>query len=217
MSASFQDLAAFVARTFSSATDSAGEAARRIVPLTDTGTAAGAGGAGRVIAQCGALATAAICSVLVVSSLPVEQVLNHHHSGSAESQARPPGGGSSGGEVGLPTAEPLVETPARSSAAARTEEARRIERRRRHRARRAAARRQRRRARISRARRLRKAKKAAKAKAAREKRDESIEAPEEAAPEVNEPAPGTGVPEETETSPPPPATGAQTREEFNHL
>lgn len=216
ISASAQDLAAFVARTFSSANGGAEEAARRAAPLTDAGTAAGAGGAGRAFAQCGALATAAICSVLVVSSPPVEQALSHHQSGSAESEGRPPGARSNG-EVSSANVEAPIETTARSSAAARTEEARRIERRRRHRAGRAAARRQRRRARISRARHLRKAAAKAKAKATREKRIERIEAPEEAAPEVTEAAPETVVPEETETSPPPPATGPQTREEFNHL
>jgi hypothetical protein len=210
-SASVEDLAVFVARTFGSITDDAGEAARRALPFTEAGSAAGTGGAGRAIAQCGAIATAAICSVLVVSSPPVEQVLGHQ-SGSAESQTLPRGGRSGGEEVSPPNAGPLIETPARSTAAAREEEARRIEQRRRHRVRLAAARRRRRRARISRAHRARRVK--AKAKATRDKRNESIQAPEEVAPGVAEPAPGTFVPEETA---PPPATGAQTREEFGHL
>ena len=217
LSALAEDLTDLVAGAAGSASRNAGEAIRRAVPFADTGTAAvSGGGAGRLIAQCGALATAVICSAIVVSSPPVDQVLPHPHSGSEE--RRPgrsderSGGQESSPPIPTPSTAPSAEEASRSSAAARSEEASRIERRHRRRARR----RRRRRTKIARARRARKAK--ARARASRAKRNESIEAPEEVAPEVTEPAPETEtvVPEAEPAppSPPPPATGAQTRGEF---
>jgi hypothetical protein len=56
LSAAAQDFADLIARSFGAATRGAEGAAQRAAPLTDTGTAAIFGGAGRVLAQCGALA-----------------------------------------------------------------------------------------------------------------------------------------------------------------
>jgi RNA polymerase sigma factor (sigma-70 family) len=206
ITAAVQDLGAVASRVFGSASGTAGEAARRATPLTDAGSAGGSG-AGRAIAQCGAIATAAICSALVVASPPVEHLLGHGPARPAPDRSPRPHTDevAPSGEVA-----PSIEPPTRSSAAAREEEARRIEGHRRRLDKRAEERRRRRRARISRARRARQAK----ARAARKQRKESREAAEEVAPEVTEPVPETVAPEE---GAPPPATGAQTREEFGHL
>ncbi len=214
VSAAVQDFADLVARTLGSTTRSAGDAARRALPFTDAGSAAASGGgAGRLIAQCGALVTAAICSAIIVSSPPVEQVvLPVHHPGPTEagpgSSAARSGGPASSGASDTGNAAPPIEDASRS-ATARSEEARRIERRRerrRHRVRK----RKRRRAKIAAERRARK--EAATARAARARRNESIEAPEEVTPEASEPAPEIEAPE-VEAAPPP-ATGEQTRQEF---
>jgi RNA polymerase sigma factor (sigma-70 family) len=209
VSAALQDLVDPVARTVGSASRSVGEAARRSLPFTDAGaTAASGGGAGRLLAQCGALAGAAICSAIIVSSPPVEQVLPLHppratgvEAGRGQRRVVSP--------APTPSAAPGLEEASRSSAVARSEEARRIERRRERRRRRARERR-RRRARIAHARRARKER--ARAKAARVRRNESIATPEEVTPEVSEPAPEVEAPEVE--SAPPPATGEQTRQEF---
>jgi hypothetical protein len=213
VSAGVQDFADLFTRWVGTATRNAGEAARRAVPFTDAGTAAASGGAGRAIAQCGALATAAICSAILLA--PAEQgldaVLPHHHSSAPQghesgSSGEPPVTAGPNTPTPTPNPSPRAEELSRSPGPTRSEL-----RRRRKQARRRRNRKRRHRAKIAQAHRIRQVREA---RASEARRNESIEAPEEAAPAVSEraPEPEPVVPE-TESAPPP-ATGTQTRQEF---
>ncbi len=210
LSAAAQDLADLIARSVGAATRGVAGAAQRAAPLTDTGTAAISGGAGRALAQCGALA--AICGALLLSPAghSVEAILSPNHP--VPRPAREP---RPAGEPPAPAATP----PATLAPSPRTEELSRppgptrSERRRGKR-----ATRRRRREKIAKARRARKA------RASREKRNENIEAAEhkaateevKPAPEIEAPPPEAEVVAPEVEAAPPAATGAQVQQEFGH-
>jgi RNA polymerase sigma factor (sigma-70 family) len=209
LSAAAQDFADLIARSVGAATRGAEGAAQRAAPLTDTGTAAISGGAGRALAQCGALA--AICGALLLSPAGhgVEAVFSPHHP--APMPAREP---RPAGEPPTDATPPPTPAPSpRAEELSRSPSPSRSERRRRKR-----AIRRRRREKIARARRARKA------RASREKRNENIQAAEqgaateavEPAPEIEAPAPEAEAEAPEVEAAPPPATGAQVQEEFGH-
>jgi hypothetical protein len=181
LSAAAQDFADLAARSVGTVTRGADGTARRAAPLTNTGTAAISVGAGRALAQCGALA--AICAALLLSPAGhgVEAALSPHHPAPTPARERRPAD-----EPPPPTAAPapaptLVPSP-RAVELSRSPGRTRLESRRR-----ARALRRRRREKIARARRARKA------RASRVKRNENIEAAEQEAveptPEVEAPTP----------------------------
>jgi RNA polymerase sigma factor (sigma-70 family) len=208
ISAMAQDLVDLVARTLSSATRAAGDTARRAVPLAETGTAVASGGPGRLIAQCGAIAAAVLCSAALIA--PIE-----HDIGTAS----PPRSGRSGDRVDNPRSssietsrseppqQPSDRAPAGSprSAATAKPASRRKERKTNRNAH----------ARLGQSRPAPKGRRHGKANGNRTEREgPSLVVEEPAA----TPLPEVVVPEaESASAPqssPPPATGSQTRQEF---
>jgi RNA polymerase sigma factor (sigma-70 family) len=211
LSAAVQDFADLVARFFGAASRGAEGAAQRAAPLTETGTAAISGGAGRALAQCGALAV--ICGALLLSPAGhgVEAVLAPHDSSTRsparESRRAAERSSATAPLPALPPSPRAVEL-SRSPGPTRSErrQRKRVLQRRRHKAK------------------IAKARRARRARASRVKRNENIEAAEqeapteavEPAPEVEAPAPETEVEGTEVESAPPPATGAQVNQEFGH-